>query len=119
MLSAFLIQTTSKKIDKRLDINLGLYANKIIDKVATLYNKALLDWLQTRLVSSDKSDTDLEYALKEIIFFKGYFSGNFENCIENVKQTFNSENSNKWIKKISKSSKPFNIIRSIAFLKHY
>jgi predicted dehydrogenase len=117
MLSAFLVQATGGDVDKRLDIDIGLRANRLIDRVASLYNQALLSWLKTRLIPSMLIDTDLEYALKEIILFNGRSSINIDTCIENIKQAFNSKDSDYWDNKISKSNKPFDIIRSIALSK--
>ena len=117
MLSTFLVQAAGGGNDKRLDIDIGLRANKLIDRVASLYNQALLSWLKSKLALPVLVDTDLKYALKEIILFNGCFSSNVDECIENVKHAFNSKDSNKWHNKISKSNKPFDIIRSIASLK--
>lgn len=117
MLSTFLVQAAGGNIDKRLDIDIGLRANSLIDRVASLYNQALLSWLKVKLVSPVLVDTDLEYALKEIILFNGYFSSNVDECIENIRHAFNSRDSDKWHNKISKSNKPFDIIRSIALSK--
>lgn len=117
MLSTFLVQASGGNIDKRLDINIGLRANRLIDGVASLYSQALLSWLKAKLVSPVLVDTDLEYALKEIILFNGYFSGNLDECFENIIQVFNSKDSNEWHNKILKSNKPFDIIRSIALSK--
>ena len=117
MLSTFLVQAAGGDNDKRLDIDIGLRANKLIDRVASLYNQALLSWLKSKLALPVLVDTDLKYALKEIILFNGCFSSNVDECIENVKHAFNSKDSNKWHNKISKSNKPFDIIRSISSLK--
>lgn len=117
MLSAFLVQAAGGNSDKRLDIDIGLRANKLIDRVASLYNQALLSWLKVKLVSPVLVDTDLEYALKEIVLFNGHFPSNVDECIENIRHTFNGKDSDKWHNKISKSNKPFDIIRSIALLK--
>ena len=117
MLSVFLVQAAGGDIDKRLDIEIGLRSNKLIDNVANLYNQALLSWLGTKLLPPVLIDTDLEYALKEIILFNGYFSSNVDMCIENIKQVFNSTDSDKWSDNLSKSNKPFDVIRSIALSK--
>ena len=117
MLSAFLIQAAGGDIDKRLDIDIGLRANRLIDRVANLYSQALLSWLKIKLVSPILLDTDLEYALKEIILFNGCFPGNVDSCIENIKQAFNGKDSDEWHNKISKSNKPFDVIRSISLPK--
>lgn len=117
MLSMFLVQAAGGNIDKRLDIDIGLRANKLIDRVESFYNQALLSWLKVKLVSPVLVDTDLEYALKEIILFDGYFSTNIDTCIENIKQVFSGKDTDKWHNKISKSKKPFDIIRLIAFSK--
>ena len=71
-----------------------------VNKVASLYNQALLSWLKVKLVSPVLVDTDLEYALKEIILFNGYFSGNLDGCIENIKHAFNGKDSDEWHNKI-------------------
>jgi len=117
MLSTFLVQAAGGNIDKRLDIDIGLRANRLIDRVASLYNQALLSWLKSKLASPVLVDTDLEYALKEIILFNGYFSSSLDECIENIKQVFNGKDSNEWHNKILKNNKPFDIIRSIALSK--
>ena len=117
MLSAFLIQAASGDIDNRLDIDIGLRANRLIDRVAKFYSQALLSWLKIRLVSPILLDTDLEYALKEIILFNGSVLGNVDSCIKNIKQAFNGKDSDEWHNKISKSNKPFDVIRSISLPK--
>lgn len=117
MLTAFLIQAAGGNIDKKLDIKMALRANLLIDSVAIFYNHALLSWLKSKLVSPVLVDTDLEYALKEIILFKGYNYNNVETCVANIKRAFNGKDSNEWHNKISKSNKPFDVIRSIALIK--
>jgi hypothetical protein len=117
MLSAFLIQAAGGDINKRLDIDIGLRANRLIDGVASLYNQALLSWLKTKLVSPVLVDIDLEYALKEIILFNGYLPSKVDMCIDNIRQVFNSKDSDEWHDRISKSNKPFDVIRLIALSK--
>jgi len=117
MLSTFLIQAAGGDNDKRLDIDIGLRANRSIDRVASLYNQALLSWLKSKLAPPVLVDTDLEYALKEIILFNGYFSSNLNECIENIKQAFDGNDSKELHNKILNNNKPFDIIRSIALSK--
>ena len=88
-----------------------------MDRVASLYNHALLSWLKSKLAPPVLVDTDLEYALKEIILFNGYFSSNLNECIENIKQAFDGNDSKELHNKILNNNKPFDIIRSIALSK--
>lgn len=117
MITTFLNQAITGHIDNRLNIDIALRANKFIDNVAIFYNQALLSWLKTRLLSQTLIDIDLNYALSEIIFFKGHNPPNIEICIKNIKQAFNGVDAQKWQDKFSKSKKPFNVIRSSSRIK--
>ena len=68
MLQAFLHGAAGGFRDKRLDITIGLRANDIIEKISSLYYAALFPWLiEHVLVSQYGDDSDLHYALTEIL----------------------------------------------------
>jgi len=117
MLSAFLTQAVTGNIDNRLNIDIALRVNKLIDSVSNYYNQALLSWLKTRLPLQILVDIDLQYALREIIFFKGHFPLDVDMCIENIKQAFNGQDAEKWQNQLLNSNKPFDVIRSSAQIK--
>lgn len=117
MLSAFLTQAVTGNIDNRLNIEIALRANKLIDSVSNYYNQSLLSWLKTSLPLQILVDIDLQYALREIIFFKGNFPINVDMCIENIKQAFSGQDAEKWQNQLLDSNKPFDVIRSSAQIK--
>ena len=52
------------------------------------------------------------------IIIKTKDNNNCKLIIENIKQVFNNNNSNKWNEEKFKSNNPFDIIRSIALFKN-
>lgn len=67
MLMAFLRWAAGGEFDSRLDIEIGLRANQVIDHTLDLYRSALMPWLMERLASPGELDDDLRYAFKEIL----------------------------------------------------
>lgn len=68
MLSAFLKGAAGGIRDHRLDIAIGLRASYFIDQISLLYQSSLSPWLSNKLFRiQDGDDTDLRYALNEII----------------------------------------------------
>ena len=76
-----------------------------------------MSWLRSRLISPAQVDLDLEYSLREIILFKGDHPNNLDQCVRNIKKAFNSKDADRWHNEISKSNKPFDVIRAIAMSK--
>lgn len=113
MMLAFFNQIIFGKIDERLNIDIALNANKFMDSVSDHYDKAIYSWLKTRLRSKLLIDIDLIYALKEIISFKGHFHQNEDYCVEKIMKAFTEKDATRWQDKFAKSSKPFDVIRSI------
>ena len=75
MLRAFLRGTAGEVLDNRLDIDIGLRACEIIDQTSVFYRLALLPWLTKKLLMiSEEVDSDLRYALSEIIYGEDPFS---------------------------------------------
>ena len=68
MIGAFLLGAAGGMRDDRLDISIGLRASRAIDQVSVLYYPALRTWLSKKLmVIQDDIDSDLRYALTELI----------------------------------------------------
>lgn len=114
MLSAFLVQSAGGQTDVRLDIDLALQANKLIDEILFSYNNAMISWLKEKLIPTVLIDDDLNYALSEILLVNGHHLKNINPLIDRIQKVFNSESSDHWIDRINKTSEPFEVIRKIA-----
>lgn len=69
MLRAFLQGASGGIRDNRLDVTIGLRASQVIDQVSSYYRSALYSWLSKQLTMTDDiDDSDLRYALCEIIY---------------------------------------------------
>jgi len=114
MLSAFLVQSAGDQTDVRLDIDLALQANKLIDEILFSYNNAMISWLKEKLIPTVLIDDDLKYALNEILLVNGHHSKDIRPLIDRIQKAFNSESSTYWIDRIKSTSEPFEVIRKIA-----
>lgn len=75
MIGAFLLGAAGGVRDDRLDISIGLRASRAIEQVSSLYYSALLSWLSKKLMAiQDDGDSDLRYALTEIIHVEDPYS---------------------------------------------
>lgn len=75
MIGAFLLGAAGGVRDDRLDISIGLRASRAIDQVSSMYYSALRPWLSKKLmVVQDDGDSDLRYALTEIIHVEDTYS---------------------------------------------
>ena len=89
MLTAFLKWVTSGEYDSRLDVEVGLRACQVIDKILDKYRSAMKSWLVGRLSSAEPIDDDLRYALYEILQSEGRLSETaVDKQIELVRQQF-------------------------------
>lgn len=69
MLSAFLKGAAGDMPDHRLNSEIGLRANQLIDQTSALYYAALRPWLINKLADfPNRVDSDLRYALSEILY---------------------------------------------------
>ena len=114
MLSAFLAQSVGGHPDARLDIDLGLRANKLIDETLFSYNNAMISWLKAKLSPPVLIDDDLQYALREILLVNGPLSKDAEVCIDRIQNAFSGETAGYWYDRLNKDSKPFDLLRKIA-----
>jgi len=68
MLRSFLVSCDSGVRDDRLDMSIGLNANRVIDEVAVIYQNALKSWLNVRFATyQNEIGVDLRYALTEML----------------------------------------------------
>jgi len=114
MLSAFLAQSVGGHPDARLDIDLGLRANKLIDETLFSYNNAMISWLKAKLSPPVLIDDDLQYALREILLVNGPLSKDAEVCIDRIQNAFSGETAGYWHDRLNKDAKPFDLLRKIA-----
>ena len=83
MLNAYLNAVGGEYYDPRLDIGIGLEANSVIDQVRYLYQKSMTEWLINRFNLGIKLDSDLRYALTEILQYNIHLPKNNLNKIVN------------------------------------
>lgn len=114
MLKAFLIQSKGTLYDSRLDVKLGLQANKLIDEVLISYNSAMSCWLKKKLIAPIFNDDDLKYALREILSVNSHSFHESEKLIDRIYEIFNNDFDNYWTEKLNKDSDPLNLLRKIA-----
>jgi hypothetical protein len=115
MLKAFLRGVAGGELDSRLNIEIGLQANQVIDNVAAMYRSAQMPWLVKKLTSSEQVDDDLRYALREILQAEGPFQASvIEKKIEQVRQQFSGSPDADWLKVLAEAEDPSMIYRSIA-----
>ena len=114
MLSAFLVQSAGGKADLRLDIDLGLEANKLIDETLLSYNNSMISWLKSKLIAPVIIDDDLQYALREILLVNGYFLMDAELMIDRIQKVFSEDSTNYWLDRLNNDTEPFELIRKIA-----
>ncbi len=89
MLTAFLTWVRSGEYDSRLDVEVGLRACLVIDKIWDKYRSAMKSWLVDSLSSAGPIDDDLRYALYELLQSKDRLSGTeVDKQIEQVRQQF-------------------------------
>lgn len=69
LLKQFLRGVTSRQLDPRLDLSIGLVVVEIIEKIQPLYMKAFYQWLVNELKKDKKIiiTAELKYALTEIL----------------------------------------------------
>jgi mannose/fructose/N-acetylgalactosamine-specific phosphotransferase system component IIB len=65
MLATFLQWAAGGQFDRRLDVEIGLQASRLIEEAWALYNPARAAWLAGRLADRAELDDDLRYALGE------------------------------------------------------
>jgi len=114
MLSAFLVQSAGGKADLRLDIDLGLEANKLIDETLLSYNNSMISWLKSKLIAPVIIDDDLQYALREILLVNGYFLMDAELMIDRIQKVFSEDSTSYWLDRLNNDTEPFELIRKIA-----
>lgn len=68
MLRAFLTGVATGERDERLNVEVGLRANWVIDQISALYSSALFSWLGKELLMNEEGyGCDIRYALSEIL----------------------------------------------------
>jgi hypothetical protein len=115
MLKAFLRGVAGGELDSRLNIEMGLQANQVIDNVAAMYRSAQMPWLVKKLTSSEHVDDDLRYALREILQAEGPLQANvIEKKIERVRQQFEGRIGTRLLKDLAGTQDPESLLRAIA-----
>ncbi len=115
MLGAFLQWAAGGAFDSRLDVEVGLKANQVIDQVACMYREAIMPWLIARLASQGPMDDDLHYALSEILQSEASFSEvAVDRQIERVLQQFSGRIAAFWLRELTEAHDPSMFFRSLA-----
>jgi predicted dehydrogenase len=114
MLSAFLNQSVGKGSDSRLDVQIGLEANKLIEEILFSYNKAMVTWLKNNLTSQSLIIDNLIYALREILLVNRYSSDEAESLIGQIQRILANGSSSDWIDKLEEDIDPLKLIRKIS-----
>ena len=117
MLDAFLKWSASDLglYDRRLDIELGLLACKLIDQIEAQYQKLQREWLYRALDTFDPADESLRYGLSEILQLHGAVSPEgLADMLELLGKMFTGEKHHYWLEKLSKSSDHGQLIRELA-----
>ncbi|MCG3770998.1 MAG: hypothetical protein JW384_02178 [Nitrosomonadaceae bacterium] len=115
MLGAFLQWAAGGAFDSRLDVEIGLKANQVIDQVAGMYREAMMTWLITRLAFLGPMDDDLHYALSEILQSEASFPEvAVDRQIERVLQQFSERTATSWLKELNEAQDPSMFFRSLA-----
>lgn len=114
MLKAFFQWVVDGNFDKRLDINIGMCSNRLIDQALIMYKEILKPWLLQKLCSSMKIDEDLYYALNEFFQFNDFLSKIVvEQQITKVRQWMLENSLNINLDEINLKLDPFMILKSI------
>lgn len=114
MLSAYMHGAVTGKYDSRLNVDIGLRANMIIDQVLSLYNYKQKTWLTDRFSEDISIDDDLHYALSEILQLEGFLSKNvIERQIEKIQEKFMERESSKWLDLLRQVEEPAMVMKSI------
>jgi hypothetical protein len=114
MLSTLLTHSAERYPDARLDIDLELQANKLIDETLFSYNSTMLSWLKRKLFLPVLINDDLQYALREILLVSGSLPNNTEAYIDFIQNAFSGEKVGYWHDRLNKDSKLFDLLRKIA-----
>lgn len=115
MLGAFLQWAAGGDFDSRLDIEIGLKANQVIDQVAGMYRAAMMPWLIARLASLGQLDDDLRYALSEILQSEASFPrATVDQQIERVRRQLSGRAAACWLRELNEAQDPSMFFRSIA-----
>lgn len=115
MLATFLKWAAGGEFDNRLNIEIGLRTNHVIDKTLGLYRLALMPWLIDRLSSQVQVDNDLRYVLSEMLQSEGSLSTTtLEQRIERVKQQFSGTEGTRLLRELAGTTDPATLLRTIA-----
>lgn len=116
MLDAFLQWATNdEKCDKRLDMELGLHASKLVDEIGCQYQALQGEWLSLALNSYDKSDESLRYGLGELLQSQGAIPPEeLDVMLEKIGETLAGKEGSYWMNKFTESSDYGRLIRELA-----
>lgn len=115
MLTAFLKWAAGGECDSRLDVEIGLRANRVIDETLGLYRMALMPWLVASLSSQVQVYEDLRYALSEMLLSEGSLSTTaLDQWIERVRQQFSGTDGTRLVSELAGARDPATLLRAIS-----
>lgn len=115
MLTAFLQQSAGGDRDGRLDVELGIRANALIDQASTFYRPAQKHWLLSKLGGGADIDEDLRYALTEILESAGAILPDvLESQIRRIAANFSGNDAAHWLRLLSSACDPLTILNPAA-----
>lgn len=114
MLLAYMHAAVTGECDSRLNVDIGLRANMIIDQVLSIYNYKQKIWLIDRFSNDISIDDNLHYSLSEILQLDGFLEKNtIDLQIEKIQKKFMGKESSKWLDLLYFSEKPVTVMKSI------
>jgi len=114
LLTAFSQWAAGGDYDHRLNINIGLRANQIIDQAVSLYDFTRVSWLIEKLSSKETSNADFRYALTEILSSeKALKTSTLERRIECITKKMSGVNSIHLLESLNKTQNPSAIFKLI------
>ena len=114
MLTSFLNWAAGGEFDEKLNIEIGVRINKIMDQTLSIYNSALIPWLIAKLDSSEEVDDDFHYALSEILQSNRRLPAvSIEQQIKRLREQFSGKKGRKWLRALAEAKEPSMILRAI------
>lgn len=114
MLTAFLRLAAGGHNDKRLSVESGLEACRIIEETRRFYQAAQVPGLAAGLDSGGPLDADHRYALGEVLQYDGPMpTTTLDRCIERLRRRCGSEGEG-WLRVLKKADDPGKSLRTLA-----
>ena len=107
LLRTFLKAASGKEFDERLNIEIGLKANKVIDEINAIYQPLQIKWLLENLTYKVQPDEHLKYALTELLQIAGPINENeIERLIDKVITQLSRASGSHILKKLNITKDP-------------